>query len=324
MIRILWATLVIGVMVVVHPLPSRAEPATLMNEPIRPIPPLAPLSPAMVDLGRTLFHDTRLSGDGTISCAHCHPLEKGGMDNLPHSFGIGGAEGKINTPTVYNAALNFRQFWNGRAATLEEQIDGPVQATDEMAADWAGVVARLRADRKMATTFERLFPDGVTAANIKRAIADFERTLLTHDSPFDRYLAGDPNALSPEQAEGYLLFKKYGCSSCHQGANVGGNLYEKLGIVRPYFTGDMVASEADMGRYAVTGEEDHRYEFKVPSLRNVALTAPYLHDGSVVDLENTVRIMAYYQIGRDIPDEEINLIVHFLGSLTGRHPELKP
>jgi len=293
-------------------------------EPITPIPLSIEVDENKAALGRKLFFDTRLSKDGTISCESCHHLNSGGVDHVARSIGVGGAEGGINAPTVYNAALNFVQFWDGRANTLEEQVVGPIHNPVEMATNWDDVIAELKQDAKYVRQFSSLYPDGLAPDNITHAIAEFERTLLTPNSPFDQFLRGEEDAISAEAKEGYLLFKSYGCSACHQGRNVGGNMYEKMGVVHDYFATRTDITEADYGRFNVTGHEDHKFEFKVPSLRNIALTAPYFHDGSAETLEEAVRTMARYQLGRLMSDHDLIRIVAFLRTLTGKHKELDP
>ena len=293
-------------------------------EPISPLPLAVPdLDRRKVALGRKLFNEPKLSHDNTISCANCHQLDHGGVDSMKYSLGIHGQIGNINAPTVYNCGFNFRQFWNGRAATLEEQIDGPVNNPVEMGSNWSEVISKLRKDPSYSAAFPAVYPEGITAENIKDAIGTFERSLVTPNSRFDRFLRGDATAITPEELAGYKLFKRYGCISCHQGINIGGNLYEKLGVMRDYFKAKGNITEADMGRYAVTKDIEDMHVFKVPSLRNVALTAPYLHDGSAATLEQVVKIMGEHQLGLDLPAEDISEIVAFLKTLTGEY-EGKP
>lgn len=288
------------------------------DEPLQPLETFSGLDSRIVHLGRRLFHDPRLSGDGTVSCASCHDLDHGGVDGKRFAEGFRGAVGPINTPTVYNAALNFRQFWDGRAATLEEQAAGPMTNPIEMAGTWDDILATLSADETYRTSFEALYSDGVQRENILDAIATFERTLITVDSPFDRFLQGDRTALSESATRGYQLFKDRGCVACHQGRNVGGNLYQRFGIFGDYFADRGEVTEADLGRFAVTGEEADRHVFKVPGLRNVELTAPYFHDGSATTLAEAVRIMGRYQLGLELPDQEVRDLVNFLCALTGK------
>ncbi|MEO8331105.1 MAG: cytochrome-c peroxidase [Gallionella sp.] len=287
------------------------------QEPISPIPLEMKLDARKVALGRRLFFDTRLSSDGTISCAYCHKLDHGGVDGLPRSFGLGGKEANINTPTVFNSGFNFRQFWDGRAATLEEHVDFSKKNPCEMGSSWDEVIAKLGKDADYRRDFGAVYREGPGMVSVKDAIATFERSLITPNGKFDRYLRGDKQALSKEELAGYQLFKNLGCISCHQGMNVGGNMYEKLGVVDDYFAHRGNLREADLGRYNVTGIEDHRYEFRVPTLRNVALTAPYFHDASAVTLEQAVAIMGKYQLGVNLSAEEISKVVKFLNTLTG-------
>ncbi|MES9885019.1 MAG: cytochrome-c peroxidase [Sedimenticola sp.] len=294
--------------------------AASSGEPIEPLPQNIQLDSGKIALGERLFHDPRLSGNNTIACASCHPIAKGGMDNMPHSVGINGQLGIINTPTVFNSGFAFSQFWDGRAVTLEEQIEGPFNNPIEMDGDWSEVILKLRSDSAYRQEFTRLYSGGISRTNIKEAIATYERSLITPNAPFDRYLRGEKNAISAGQKRGYQLFKSYGCSSCHQGRLVGGNLYEKMGIVHEYFTEERAGGDADLGRFSVTGDEHHRHHFKVPSLRNIARTAPYFHDASATKLKQAVTDMGYYQLGLTLPDESVADIVSFLRSLTGELP----
>lgn len=298
-------------------LPSTTPQIDVYAEPITPLPAVPDLDNKKVELGRRLFHDTKLSRDGSISCAHCHNLAKGGVDRLARSRGIGGKEGAINAPTVYNSSLNFRQFWNGRAETLEEQIEGPLRHPAEMGSTWQQAIAALQNDRYYSGEFAAIYRDGIKPQSVKDAIATFERSLVTPNSRFDRFLRGDTAAMNVDEQSGYRLFKQFGCSSCHQGVNIGGNMYQKLGVMEDYFTGKV--SAADLGRFSITKREEDRYVFKVPSLRNVALTPPYLHDGSAKTLEDVVRVMARYQLGERLSPDELNKIVAFLNTLTGEY-----
>ncbi len=298
---------------------------TWATEPILPIPEPQNLSPQHVALGQTLFHDTQLSIDNSISCASCHQLDAGGVDGLARSFGIEGREGDINTPTVFNSALNFRQFWNGRAATLEEQINGPLTNPNEMGNNWQNVIQTLQQDPNYPALFNRLYDDGITADNIRHAIAEFERSLNLTNSRFDAYLKGDQDAISVNEKKGYQLFKGYGCIACHQGAAVGGNMYQHFGIMEDYFKerGSPV-THADLGRFTVTGNPDDQHVFKVPSLRLAAHTAPYFHDGSAKTLAQAIHKMAKYQLGRTISDTDVAYIKSFIQSLAGSYTGDKP
>ncbi|MFA6204282.1 MAG: cytochrome-c peroxidase [Gallionella sp.] len=290
-----------------------------VDEPITPLPLTLNLDPNKVALGKRLFNDTRLSADNTISCASCHDLAHGGVDGRPRAFGIGGAMGAINVPTVFNSGFNFRQFWDGRAASLEDQIDGPVQHPKEMGSSWSQVVAVLSDDSSYRSDFKVIYRSGITPETVKDAIAMFERSLYTPNSKFDRYLRGEKNSLDGEEIAGYQLFKEVGCVACHQGVNVGGNMYEKIGLVENYFEQRGNIEQVDFGRFNITKDEEHRYEFRVPSLRNVALTAPYFHDASAVDLKQAVAIMGKFQLGVDLKPDEIHRIVKFLNTLTGEY-----
>ena len=310
LIAILWSSL--GMMLLVSSLQAQRLP-----EPLHPLPKVN-LDPAKVALGQRLFHDPRLSRDDSLSCASCHNLNQGGDDQQRVSTGVGGAQGPINAPTVFNSGFNFSQFWDGRAASLEDQIDGPVQAPIEMGSKWSDVVAKLRQDPSYQSAFTTLYPgDGIQRHTIKDAIATFERSLVT-PSRFDQYLLGNAEAISADEKKGYSLFKSYGCIACHQGANIGGNMYQYFGVMGNYFQDRGNITEADYGRYNVTGKEKDRFKFRVPSLRNVALTAPYFHDGSAQTLHEAVAVMAKYQLGRNLPAQDLNLIVKFLESLTGK------
>ncbi|MGE5467534.1 MAG: cytochrome-c peroxidase, partial [Ignavibacteria bacterium] len=270
-------------------------------------------------LGAKLFHDTRLSHDDSISCASCHKLDRAGIDERPTAVGIGGKVGKVNTPTVFNAAYNFVQFWDGRAASLEVQAAGPVHNPLEMASDWPEVIGKLSQDRYYRDAFGRLYAVGITATAITDAIATFERSLVTPDSRFDRFLRGEKGAITERELRGYHLFKDFGCASCHQGINVGGNFYAGLGVFGNFFADRRKDAPEDQGRFNVTGKEKDRHFFKVPSLRNVARTAPYFHDGSVRTLPEAIRLMGRYQLGRSLSPEEVELIADFLKTLTGSY-----
>lgn len=294
-----------------------ANAAPLM-EPIKPLPLDSTQDPLRVSIGRRLFQDTRLSANARVSCASCHNLAKGGADGRVRSVGFNGQLTAVNAPSVLNAALNFRQFWNGRAASLEEQVDAVVQNPTEMGSKWAEVVTRISDDPAYQRAFAASYGDGVTRANIENALATYERTLTTPNSPFDRYLRGDANAISAEQKAGYLKFKRYGCIACHQGVNVGGNMFQKFGVMGDYFANRGRPTDADLGRYLVTQDEADRHVFKVPGLRNVALTAPYFHDGSAATLGEAVDVMFKYQLGRLASTADKSQIVQFLNSLTGQ------
>jgi cytochrome c peroxidase len=304
---------------------KKEEKAPEAVEPEAPKSPFEPLPEVKVDekkveLGRRLYFDTRLSGDGTLSCASCHAFDKGGADAAKTSTGIRGQLGPINSPTVLNAHLNFVQFWDGRAKDLEEQALGPVENPLEMGTTWPEVIERLKADAIYVERFDELYDDGLTKENVANAIAEFERSLST-PAPFDRFLAGDEDAISEEAKRGRDLFVATGCPACHAGPGLGGTMYQKFGLLEDYFPirgGEL--TDADLGRFNVTKNEADKHMFKVPLLRNVALTAPYFHDGSVDDLGKAVEIMARVQLRKTLTPDEVKAIVAFLESLTGELP----
>lgn len=280
------------------------------KEPISPIPLNIKVNIEKADLGKELFFDTILSKNNTISCHTCHLLNQGGVDNLQFSVGIDGKLGNINAPTVLNSIFNFVQFWDGRAKNLHQQVFGPVTNPIEMDNNFENLITKLnKTDYK--NKFESIYKDGITKNNIADAIAEYEKTLITPNAPFDRYLRGDKNAISDEVKQGYILFKTQGCIACHHGINIGGNLYAKFGIVSEL-------KSKSKGRYEVTKNELDEYYFKVPTLRNIELTAPYLHDGRIDNLEDTVKFMAHYQLGKSLNEDEVQKIVLFLKSLTGQ------
>ncbi len=305
--------------------PNPLAAAEFTNEPIRPIPDSIAYNPEKAALGELLYHDTRLSADGTVSCATCHGLNTGGVDNKRYSEGIKGQLGGVNAPTVYNAAFNFVQFWDGRAATLAEQAGGPPLNPVEMGcSSFDEIVARLAKDNAFVTRFKAVYPQGLSQATITDAIAEFEKTLITPNSAFDRYLKGDKNAMTAEQIEGYALFKDYNCATCHAGVNMGGLTYELMGQRANYFedrelTQKSGLTDGDNGRWAQTKVERDRYRFKTPTLRNVALTYPYYHDGSVTTLGEAITKMAKFQVGREISPEDCKKVESFLHALTGQY-----
>ncbi len=295
------------------------KPVKEYTGPIIPISDNIELDQAKVALGALLFSDPILSNDRTVSCATCHRLDLGGSNGLPMSVGISGGIQQINVPTVFNSGLNFVQFWDGRVKTLEEQVSGPIENPLEMGSSWSEVIARIKTHAIYPDKFAASYPEGINEASISHAIAEFERSLITPNSAFDRHLKGEPNALSKDQVAGFQLFKELGCVRCHQGQGVGGNMFQRMGAKKDYFANRDDLNVHDMGRFNVTGDEFDRHRFKVPSLRNVALTAPYFHDGSAATLEDAVQTMVNYQLGRRLQPEEERLLVSFLNSLTGEY-----
>ena len=291
------------------------------NEPVRPIDQALEYDEAKAALGFALFHDPRLSVDNTVSCASCHALETAGVDNHQYSHGVNEQLGGVNAPTVFNAVYNFVQFWDGRAQTLAAQAAGPPLNPVEMASEsFDQIIAKLKADKKFTKAFTAVYPDGITEANLTDAIEQFERTLVTPNSAFDKWLLGDDSALTADQLEGYELFKKYDCATCHTGPNLGGLSYELMGLRRHYFAErGLELTHEDNGRYKETQQERDRHRFKVPGLRNVEHTWPYYHDGTRHTLEEAVRDMGLYQSGVELSDAEVGKIVAFLESLTGEY-----
>lgn len=291
------------------------------NEPVQPIPDSLPTDAKKVSLGFTLFNDKRLSADDTISCHTCHDMEKAGTDNARFAEGIRQQRGDVNAPTVFNAVFNFRQFWDGRAATLHEQVAGPPFNPIEMgSADWQQVLDKLIRDEALTAEFTAVYPDGWTPNNIQDAITEYERTLITPDSPFDQWLKGRDDALSQAELDGYKRFKDYRCASCHVGKSLGGQSYEYMNLKKDYFQdrgGDPLGSDA--GHKNFSEKDEHEHMFKVPNLRNIELTGPYLHDGTVATLDETVRIMGVYLAGIELPQQDRDNIVAFMRTLTGKY-----
>jgi cytochrome c peroxidase len=304
---------------------SLASPAH-RDEPVEPLPLTVDADKVKVALGKALYHDTRLSGDGTLSCASCHALNQhGGGDGKRFSVGIRGQEGHINSPTVFNARYNVLQFWDGRAADLKAQAAGPVANPIEMGADWQNVVTVLNADAAYRAQFKQAYgADTTTQDLVTDAIATFESTLVTPKSAFDLYLMGNDAAITPEQLRGYQKFKALGCTTCHAGPALGGETFEKMGVEHDYFADRQQAlaialHESDNGRMNATYRAADQYRFKVPTLRNVAQTAPYFHDGTVKSLDEAVDKMAYYQLGQKLSAQDKADLVAFLQSLTGEY-----
>lgn len=288
------------------------------GEPIQPIEPHKVTNPALVELGKKLYFDPRLSKSGVLSCNSCHNLAMGGTDNIRTSVGHKWHQGPINAPTVLNAGANIAQFWDGRAKNLKEQAGGPIANPGEMgfssalAAEVIGSIPQYRAEFKAALGTDKVSIDGITTA-----IAAFEATLVTPDSRFDRWLRGDEAALTPRELAGYKLFKTSGCVACHNGTDVGGNSFQKMGVLQPYKTANQAIGRAD-----VTGKDADRFSFKVPTLRNVELTYPYFHDGGADTLTQAVDVMGRLQLGRTYTAQENADIVAFLKTLTGRQPRI--
>jgi len=289
------------------------------EEPIKPIKAAAPKDKGMVELGKMLFFDPRLSKSGFISCNSCHNLSMGGTDNIKTSIGHNWQAGPINSPTVLNSTLSLAQFWDGRAKGLKEQAGGPIANPGEMASTHKLAVDVLHSIPQYRGRFKQVFgAEEISIDMVTDAIAAFEETLVTPDSRFDQWLKGDKKAINQAELEGYKLFKESGCVSCHYGEAVGGSSFQKMGVLAPYKT----ASKAE-GRKGVTGKDIDRLVFKVPTLRNIELTYPYFHDGAVATLEEAVNKMGQLQLGIDFSIEDNTKIVAFLKTLTGKQPDFK-
>ena len=289
------------------------------KEPIQPIPAAKGQDPAMVELGKKLFFDPRLSKSGFISCNSCHNLSMGGSDNLKTSIGHNWQQGPINSPTVLNSSLNLAQFWDGRAKDLKAQAGGPIANPGEMAFTHELAIDMLKSIPGYVGEFKKVFKgDRIDIEEVTRAIAAFEETLVTPNSRFDKWLKGDKRALSANEVAGYKLFKDSGCVACHNGPAVGGNSFQKMGVVEAYKS----ASSAE-GRVGVTGKDADRFSFKVPTLRNVEMTYPYFHDGAADTLPEAVNTMARIQLGKTFTGEENARVVAFLKTLTGDQPNFK-
>jgi cytochrome c peroxidase len=288
------------------------------DEPITPIPTTIDARPDKLRLGDRLFHDTRLSRGNAVACVTCHRLEAGGDDDRAITMGLDGQPLDFNTSTIFNVGLSARLNWRGNVRTLEEQNESALLDTRLMNNDWSSLQAALRADPTYREAFAAIYGGGdIGREQILDALAGYERSLVTPNSRFDRYLRGEPDAITIDEQRGYELFKSYGCIACHQGRNVGGNLFQKFGIFADPFAGRSVVTNADLGRFAITGNAADRFVFRVPGLRNVALTAPYFHDGSAQSLDDAVDVMARNQLGRTLAKEDVALIVKFLHTLTG-------
>ena len=305
---------------VTDPAPAHA------NEPIQPIPTTVQVDEKKAALGQKLFEDKRLATDSTLACAGCHFYDRGGTDHRKFSLGIRDQEGGANPPTMFNATFNLAQFWDGRATDLANQVFiGPPLDPKEMGnKDWDEIVGRLSQDQALVAEMKAVYADGMTGQNIADAIGEYEKTLITPNSRFDKWLRGDDQAITEDEKKGYERFKAFRCASCHVGKSVGGQSYEFIDLKKDYFA-DRKGQEplgSDNGRFNVTKKEEDKHRIKVPNLRNIEMTSPYLHDGSADSLDEAVRIMGVYCAGLPVPEGDRNLIVGFLRTLTGEHPKL--
>ncbi|MDG3064092.1 cytochrome-c peroxidase [Thauera mechernichensis] len=309
---------ILTISIAIASLGSAFAAPTVRDEPIQPIQPAKVENPAKVELGKKLWFEPRLSMSGIISCNTCHNLSRGGTDNLKTSIGHGWKAGPVNSPTVLNSSLAIAQFWDGRAANLQEQAAGPIQADIEMNMPHTLALDVLQSIPGYVAEFKGVFgKEQIDMDMVTSAIAAFEETLVTPNSRFDKWLKGDDKALDAKELAGYTLFKESGCVACHNGPAAGGTSFQRMGLVEPYQS----TSPAE-GRSAVTGVDADRFNFKVPTLRNVEMTYPYFHDGEAATLEEAVDIMGRLQLGRTYNDDEIGKIVAFLKTMTGDQPQL--
>ncbi|WOT03825.1 cytochrome-c peroxidase [Shewanella youngdeokensis] len=295
-----------------------AASCSVAKEPIQIIPAAVITNPEKVELGKMLFFEPRLSKSGFISCNSCHNLSLGGVDALPTSVGHNWQQGPINSPTVLNAEYALAQFWDGRAKDLKEQAGGPIANPKEMGFTHELAVETIKSIPAYQASFASVYhTDNINIDHITDAIAEFEKTLVTPNAPFDQYLLGDKTAINEDTKAGYQLFKNRGCVRCHNGPAVGGTMYMKMGLIKPFHTDNPA-----QGRMAVTGRESDQFVFKVPTLRNIELTYPYFHDGSVWSLADAVNTMADLQLGQALTETETSQMVAFLNSLTGEQPQI--
>ncbi|HVK56244.1 MAG TPA: cytochrome c peroxidase [Burkholderiales bacterium] len=294
------------------------------DEPLDPLPNNLKFDQRKVTLGSKLFRDSRFAKDNSVACISCHSFQHGGADPRPVTIGAGGVKHIFNSPSVFNSGFNFRQQWTGGAVSLEDLTHKVVKSPRVFGSTWEEVIGKLSKDEPLVSEFKTIYSTGMTPDNIADALAVYQRSLIT-PSRFDKYLRGDSNAITADEKLGYQRFKAYGCVGCHQGVNVGGNMVQKFGAMRDYFA-DRVKegkplTDADKGRFNITKDEGDLHTFKVPSLRNVALTSPYFHNGAAASLEEAVDVMFRYQLGRTAPAEDKALIIKFLKSLTGEIKE---
>ncbi|MCF6200814.1 MAG: c-type cytochrome, partial [Hydrogenimonas sp.] len=288
--------------------------AAIATEPIKPIPRTIAYNQKKAELGKLLFMDPQLSSDKSVACVSCHSFEHGGADPRPVSIGVHGAAGNVNAPTVYNSYFNFRQFWNGRAKDLKEQANGPLHNPVEMGMVAEDIERYLKGNGYYRKAFLEIYKREPTHEDALDAIAEFEKALFTPDCKFDLYLRKEVD-LNESEKRGYRLFKTLGCATCHNGINIGGNSFQKMGLIFPY-----PWKEGYPDRYDITKTPEDKNVYKVPTLRNIALTAPYFHDGSVPTLELALQKMAYHNLGFDLSTEEVRNLTAFLKTLPGKKP----
>ena len=301
--------------------PADATPATMM-EPILPIPKNMPVDPEKVALGAKLFQDRGISKGKKYSCTTCHQSKHAGTDGQTLPDLVDG-KGARNVPTIFNTGFNLAQVWDGRFATIADDVHATFTNIRSFNTTWPEVLNYLNRDSSYAPFRQRQKRGKFTRYDVTSAISTYVLSLTTPNSRFDQYLRGQPEVLTTSEKKGYILFKSYGCTACHQGVNIGGNMYQKFGIIGNYFKDRGQTNPGDLGRYNVTKRDEDRFVFKVPGLRLVTLTAPYFHDGSVADLDDAIKIMGVYQLGQEIPGDDIKLIKLFLGTIHGEY-EGKP
>ncbi len=289
------------------------------DEPILPIPKEINVDPKKVALGLRLFEDKQLSEDGSMACRSCHHLEQGGTDGERFSASIDGGYRSRNTPSIFNVGLLGLYGWYGIPTNLGDLAEAIIKSKKGLASDWPDIINKLNHEPDYIASFSAIYSDGIQPENIKDALAEYMRSLVTPNSRFDQYLRGNLQAITQQEKEGYQLFKRYGCSSCHQGVAVGGNMVAPFNLFRNYLTPEHTESQLELGRFNKSNDEADKYVFRVPSLRNVALTAPYFHDGSTKRLESAVDSMARYMLGKEISKHDRKLIVQFLHTLTGTY-----
>lgn len=301
------------------PIISSQVESSLINEPIQPIPLDVPLDLRKVELGQQLFRDTRLSSNSQMSCYSCHDLTVGGADRKNHFRNSQQNYGTTNTLTVFNASFNYKIGWDGRFSSVLDHLDDPVNNPSALGSTWEEIVTRLEQVPEYEQIFRQLYQEGLTVSNLKDSLTVYQASLYTPNSRFDQFLRGNNAALTTTEQAGYNLFKSYGCVSCHQGMNVGGNLFQRFGVMGDYFADRGNVTPVDLGRFNATQDPADRHVFRVPSLRNVAVTPPYFHDGSAQTLEQAVTIMGKYQLGRSLSRSEVDQIAQFLRTLTGQY-----
>lgn len=293
--------------------------APSLRDPIAPLPPAPPLDANKAALGKRLFGDKILSSKQALACTSCHDLTAGGTVPLKRTIGYNGKMHRFNAPTIFNVGNNYRLGWRGDFTSLEAQNEKVLMDENLMAVDWPTLLSRLSKDNVYSALFMKAYGKRVDRENLLNALATFQRSLVTPNAPFDKFLQGDKAAIAAQQARGYELFRNYGCASCHQGSNIGGNMFQKFGIFAAPMTNGTIVNDGDLGRWTITGADRDLGVFRVPSLRNVEVTAPYFHDGRADTLPEAVNIMARSQLGREIPAADVADIVAFLNSLTGEY-----